>query len=140
MRGREIVAMAVEFGWINSCQARTTPHILKRAGNRPVPIRARLDNRFEVQSILKQLGIPRSVWPDRTQQRIHVPRTEDSHQRSTQKHVRTKRLESGTTRSGRFETSRYWEEPTKDRAPATITQPAGKTARSRARWEESRRR
>lgn len=65
MRGREIVALAVEFGWVDSGPGANHPHVLKREGDRPVPLRARLDNRFEVQSILKQLGIPRAAWPDK---------------------------------------------------------------------------
>ena len=63
MRGREIVALAIEYGWVDSGPGTNHPQILKREGSRPVPVRARLDNRFEVQSILKQLGIPRSAWP-----------------------------------------------------------------------------
>jgi hypothetical protein len=56
------VALAVEFGWVD---AGHHPHILKREAERPVPVRARLENRFEVQSILKQLGIPRTAWPEK---------------------------------------------------------------------------
>lgn len=62
MRGREVVAIAVEFGWIDSGPGANHPHILKREGDHPVPVRARLDNRLEVQPILKQLGIPWSAW------------------------------------------------------------------------------
>ena len=65
MRGHEIVVLAREFGWVDEGPGANPPHILKRDGDRPVPIRARLENRFEVQSILKQLGIPRSAWPEK---------------------------------------------------------------------------
>ena len=65
MRGREIVALAREFGWVDEGPGSSHRHILKREGERPVPVRARLENRFEVQSILKQLGIPRSAWPEK---------------------------------------------------------------------------
>jgi len=65
MRGRDLVALAGEFGWIDGGPGANHPHILKRQGDRPVPIRARLENRFEVQSILKQLGIPRTAWPEK---------------------------------------------------------------------------
>jgi hypothetical protein len=65
MRGREIVALAVEFGWVDAGPGANHPHILKREAERPVPVRARLENRFEVQSILKQLGIPRTAWPEK---------------------------------------------------------------------------
>ncbi len=65
MRGREIVALAREFGWVDDGPGANHPYILKREGDRPVPVRARLDNRFEVQAILKQLGIPRSAWPEK---------------------------------------------------------------------------
>jgi hypothetical protein len=67
IRGREVVALAIEFGWIDSGPGANHPHVLKREGSRPVPVRARLDNRFEVQSILKQLDIPRSAWPEKVQ-------------------------------------------------------------------------
>jgi hypothetical protein len=65
MRGREIVALAVEFGWVDAGPGANHPQILKREAERPVPVRARLENRFEVQSILKQLGIPRTAWPEK---------------------------------------------------------------------------
>lgn len=66
MRGREIVAIAVKHGWIDSGPGAEHPIILKRPGaRRPVPVRARLENRFEVQAILKQLGIPREDWPEK---------------------------------------------------------------------------
>jgi hypothetical protein len=65
MRGGDIVALASEFGWIDAGPGANHPHILKREGDRPVPVRARLDNRFEVQSGLKQLGVPRTAWPEK---------------------------------------------------------------------------
>jgi hypothetical protein len=65
MRGREIVALARDFGWIDEGPGASHPHILKRKGDRPVPVRGRLENRFEVQSILKQLRIPRTTWPEK---------------------------------------------------------------------------
>ncbi len=63
--GREIVAIAVAHGWTDEGPGAKHPHILKREGERPVPVRARLENRFEVQAILKQLSIPRSAWPEK---------------------------------------------------------------------------
>jgi hypothetical protein len=30
-----------------------------------VPVRDRLENKFEAQGILKQLGIPKSDWPEK---------------------------------------------------------------------------
>ena len=64
MRGREIVAIATANGWKDDGPGSEHPFILKKPGAvRPVPVRDRLENRFEVQAILKQLGIPREEWP-----------------------------------------------------------------------------
>lgn len=64
MRGREIVEIARAHGWRDDGPGAEHPFILKRPGApRPVPVRDRLENGFEVQAILKQLGIPREDWP-----------------------------------------------------------------------------
>jgi hypothetical protein len=65
MLGREIVAIAAAHGWKDEGAGANHPHILKREGERPVPVRARLENRYEVQAILKQLSIPRRDRPDK---------------------------------------------------------------------------
>ena len=66
MRGRQIVELARLYGWKDHGPGAEHPFILKRPGaRRPIPVRARLENRFEVQSILKQLDIPRQDWPEK---------------------------------------------------------------------------
>lgn len=65
MRGREIVAIAARHGWKDAGPGANHPHILKRKGDRPVPVRHRLENKYEAQGLLKQLGIPRSDWPEK---------------------------------------------------------------------------
>jgi hypothetical protein len=66
MRGREIVEIARRRGWEDHGPGAEHPYILKRPrARRPVPVRDRLENRFEVQGILKQLEIPREDWPEK---------------------------------------------------------------------------
>jgi hypothetical protein len=66
MRGRELVAIAQRHGWADAGPGANHPFVLKKPGAlRPIPIRDRLENRFEVQAILKQLEIPRSDWPEK---------------------------------------------------------------------------
>ena len=65
MRGREIVEIARLHGWRDGGPGASHPYILKRQGSRPVPVRDKLENKFEAQGILKQLGIPRSDWPEK---------------------------------------------------------------------------
>lgn len=65
MVGTEIVALAKPYGWEDDGPGANHPIVLKRKGWRPVPVRAYLENRFEVQAILKQLGIPRDGWPNK---------------------------------------------------------------------------
>ena len=66
MRGAEIVAIAVDHGWVDCGPGGKHPYILKRKGAlRPVPIRAKLENKEEVRGILKQLEIPKDEWPEK---------------------------------------------------------------------------
>ena len=67
MRGREIVAIAMRQGWKDAAPGANHPHILKRQGDRPVPVSlaTRMENKYEAQGLLKQLGIPRSDWPEK---------------------------------------------------------------------------
>jgi len=37
---------------------------MRKAGERTVPIRGKLQNPNEVRSILKQMGIPKADWPE----------------------------------------------------------------------------
>ena len=41
------------------------PYILKKPGFRSVPVRDKIQNRFEALAILKQLGIPKAAWPEK---------------------------------------------------------------------------
>ena len=65
MFGTEIVALAQANGWEETGPGANHPIVLKRKGSRPVPVRANLENRFEVQAILKQLGVSREFWPNK---------------------------------------------------------------------------
>jgi hypothetical protein len=65
MRGREIIEIARRHGWTDGGPGACHPYILKLAGRRPVPVRDKLENRFEAQAILEQLGIPKSDWPEK---------------------------------------------------------------------------
>lgn len=66
MRGGEIVEIAVGYGWFDDGPGANHPYILKREGaKRPIPVRDKLENRFEVQGILKQLEIPKANWPEK---------------------------------------------------------------------------
>ena len=45
---------------------RQSPFIFKRKGAlRPVPIRAKLENKDEVRGIVKQWEIPKEEWPEK---------------------------------------------------------------------------
>jgi hypothetical protein len=65
MRGRDIVQIAARHGWTDDGPGANHPYILKRTSWRPVPVRDKLENKFEAQAILKQLGIPKSDWPEK---------------------------------------------------------------------------
>ena len=65
MQGIEIVFLAERHGWVNSGSGSNYPFLLKKLGQRSVPIRDKLENRFEVQGVLKQLEIPRTEWPEK---------------------------------------------------------------------------
>ena len=65
MRGREIVEIAQCHGWADEGPGANHPYILKQAGQRQVPVRDKLENKYEAQGILKQLAIPRSDWPEK---------------------------------------------------------------------------
>lgn len=62
MYGRELVALAERHGWTDVGGSKH-PHLLKKPGCRPVPVRAKLQNPNEIRAILKQLMIPRAEWP-----------------------------------------------------------------------------
>lgn len=65
MRGRIIVTLAEQHGWVNSGPGGKHPFILKRAGSkRNVAVQHKLKDRFLAQDILRELGIPRAEWPD----------------------------------------------------------------------------
>jgi hypothetical protein len=65
MRGRELVELAQGYGWTDDGPGANHPYILKKPGARPVPVRDKLENKFEAQGILKQLQIPRADWPEK---------------------------------------------------------------------------
>lgn len=62
MKGLEIVKLANAHGWADEGGTKH-PHLLKKAGKRPVPVRGKLQNPDEIRGILKQLEIPRAEWP-----------------------------------------------------------------------------
>jgi len=66
MMGTELVDLATLHGWsLKPHPGGNHPYLLDRPGaRRPVPVRFKLKNRLEVISILKQLEIPRTDWPD----------------------------------------------------------------------------
>jgi len=64
-RGRDIVDLAKLHGWIDSGPGGSHKFLLKKLGKRTVPIRDRLENKFEAQGVLKQLEIDRADWPEK---------------------------------------------------------------------------
>ena len=59
-----LVKIAIRHGWtLRERPGGNHPFILEKKGNWCVPIRHKLNSRFEVIGILKQLGIPRADWP-----------------------------------------------------------------------------
>lgn len=64
MAGREIVKLALKYGWIDKGGTKH-PYQLEKAGKRPVPVRGRLENPNEIRKILGQLDIPRADWPEK---------------------------------------------------------------------------
>lgn len=63
MLGIELVKIAEAHGWTDRGPGAAHPHVMVNLGARNVPIRAKLQNKYECQDILKQLGIPRAAWP-----------------------------------------------------------------------------
>ena len=64
MKGLELVQLAERYGWANAGPGANHPYILKKPGCRSVPVRDKIQNRFEAIGILKQLGIPKAAWPE----------------------------------------------------------------------------
>ncbi|GEM_PF-3043398 len=63
--GIDLVRIAVRQGWsLRERPGGNHPYVLEKPGSWCVPIRYKLKSRFEVIGILKQLGIPRSEWPN----------------------------------------------------------------------------
>lgn len=65
MKGLELVHLALVHGWTDAGPGANHPYILKKPGFRSVPVRDKIQNRFEAIGILKQLGIPKAAWPDK---------------------------------------------------------------------------
>lgn len=63
MKGLDLVRLALAHGWRDAGPGANHPYILKKPGQRPVPVRDRIQNRYEAIGILKQLGVPRRDWP-----------------------------------------------------------------------------
>lgn len=65
MNGIELVKIATRHGWTQRPHpGGNHPYLMERPGApRPIPIRHKLKSREEVQTVLKQLGIPRAEWP-----------------------------------------------------------------------------
>ena len=62
--GRKFKEIGVRNGWADAGPGGKHPFLMKKAGERTVPIRAKLQNPNEARSILKQMGIPRDQWPE----------------------------------------------------------------------------
>ena len=65
MKGLELVQLAQHHGWADGGPGANHPYILKKPGFRSVPVRDKIQNRFEALAILKQLGIPKAAWPEK---------------------------------------------------------------------------
>jgi hypothetical protein len=63
-KGEILKKLAEQNGWADEGPGANHPFVMKKAGQRPVPIRAKLTNMNEARDILKQLKIPRAQWPD----------------------------------------------------------------------------
>jgi len=58
-------ALANAHGWKENRPGANHPYILKKAEHRTVPVRDKLQNKFEAQGILKQLDIRVAEWPEK---------------------------------------------------------------------------
>jgi hypothetical protein len=63
MMGIELVKVAIQHGWVDRGPGGCHPYVLVKPGCRPVPVRDKLQNRFEAQALMKELSIPRADWP-----------------------------------------------------------------------------
>lgn len=63
-KGEILKRLAEQNGWVDVGPGANHPFVMKKAGQRRVPIRAKLTNMNEARDILKQLKIPRTQWPD----------------------------------------------------------------------------
>lgn len=61
--GSDIAKIGKQHGWEDAGPGGNHPHVMKKAGHRPVPIRHKLQNPQEVKGILQQMEIPKSAWP-----------------------------------------------------------------------------
>lgn len=62
-----IIKLAIQYGWVAHKSQHGGDHttMLKKPNGRTVPIRDTIRGRIETQIILKELGIPRSAWPEK---------------------------------------------------------------------------
>jgi hypothetical protein len=65
MRGIEVVKLAAEHGWRDRGPGGDHPYVLVKPGHRSVAVRQKLNNRFEAQKLMKELGIPKENWPEK---------------------------------------------------------------------------
>jgi len=66
-KGADLKAIAMVHGWIDGGPGANHPFLMKKPGHRTVPLRGKIQNRHEARSVLKQMEIPRSDWPENLQ-------------------------------------------------------------------------
>lgn len=61
-----ITKLAKQHGWLAFKSLNGGDHVtlFKKEGHRTVPMRNKIRGRIEALIILKELGIPREVWPE----------------------------------------------------------------------------
>lgn len=64
LRFTNLKHLAEQNGWRDDGPGGCHPHIFVKPGHRPVPCQARIDRKKVAQSLLRQLGIPKTDWPD----------------------------------------------------------------------------
>lgn len=62
--GIDLKKLGENIGWKDEGPGAKHPILMKKAGERSVPIRAKIHNRDEAKGILKQMGVPKKDWPE----------------------------------------------------------------------------
>ena len=62
-----LIKLGIKYGWVEHKRSSGGSHtvMMRKPDGRTVPIRNKIKGRIEAQRLLKELGIPKSEWPEK---------------------------------------------------------------------------